>query len=121
MVGIVGTVLAGINRLLHTRLSGTILFAEAGEGRVFGGRDLERLEPQQHSRQAHHGVDADSVLVPLEAAGMYRLAVGFEHKPQQAAMPDADDVAGVGINRAAHGQAPGIEQMAYAEPAAGAR
>ena len=47
LVGIVGTVLAGINRLLHTRLSGTILFALRSD--LYG--HLQRLSPAFYGRQ----------------------------------------------------------------------
>ncbi|WP_332675618.1 ABC transporter ATP-binding protein [Aromatoleum sp.] len=46
-VGIVGTVLAGVNRLLHTRLSGTILFALRSD--LY--RHLQSLSPAFYGRQ----------------------------------------------------------------------
>ena len=47
LVGIVGTVLAGVNRLLHTRLSGTILFALRSDLYAH----LQRLSPAYFGRQ----------------------------------------------------------------------
>ena len=47
LVGIAGTVLAGVNRLLHTRLSGTILFALRSD--LYG--HLQRLSPAYFGRQ----------------------------------------------------------------------
>ena len=46
-VGIVGTALSGINRLLHTRLSGTILFALRSD--LY--RHLQTLSPAFYGRQ----------------------------------------------------------------------
>ncbi len=47
VVGIVGTALSGINRLLHTRLSGTILFALRSD--LY--RHLQTLSPSFYGRQ----------------------------------------------------------------------
>ncbi len=47
LVGIVGTVLSGVNRLLHTRLSGTILFALRSDLYAH----LQRLSPAFYGRQ----------------------------------------------------------------------
>lgn len=47
LVGIVGTILGGVNRLLHTRLSGTILFALRSD--LYG--HLQRLSPAFYGRQ----------------------------------------------------------------------
>jgi ATP-binding cassette subfamily B protein len=47
VVGVVGTVLAGINRLQHTRLSGSVLFALRGD--LY--RHLQGLSPAFYGRQ----------------------------------------------------------------------
>lgn len=47
VVGVAGTVLAGVNRLLHTRLSGTILFALRSD--LY--RHLQSLSPAFYGRQ----------------------------------------------------------------------
>jgi hypothetical protein len=71
---------------------------EPGRGRR---GHVQGFKVQQQFCQSRHGICTTLLVMPFRQACVHRLAVGGQLQTDQSPVTDADDVAGVGIDRAA--------------------